>query len=78
MFDRLSEGRWWDRAWSLVEGCTPCSPGCQHCWLQSMDRRFGRGRAQRCSGGAAMMELVTVLVIVVLWVGWSICRAARS
>jgi protein gp37 len=40
MFDRLAEGRWWDRAWSLVEGCTPCSPGCDHCWLRAMERRF--------------------------------------
>lgn len=44
MFDRLAEGRWWDRPWSLVEGCTPCSPGCDHCWLRGMDRRFGRGQ----------------------------------
>lgn len=43
MFDRTSEGRWWDKAWSLVEGCTPCSPGCDHCWLQAMDRRFRKG-----------------------------------
>lgn len=43
MFDRIGEGRWWDRALSLVEGCTPCSPGCDHCWLRSMDRRFHRG-----------------------------------
>lgn len=32
--------RYWDRAWSLVDGCTPCSPGCDHCWSAAMARRF--------------------------------------
>ena len=50
VFDRVSEGRWWDRAWSLVEGCTPCSPGCERCWLQAMDRRFYRGNSGGLSG----------------------------
>lgn len=29
---RLEKGLYWERAWSLVEGCSPCSPGCDHCW----------------------------------------------
>ena len=35
MFDRIKDGLWWDRAWSLVKGCTPVSPACDHCWLAS-------------------------------------------
>lgn len=37
----LSKGRYWDRPWSLVDGCTPCSPGCDHCWSASIEQRFG-------------------------------------
>lgn len=36
----ISAGRYWDRAWSLVEGCTPVSAACDHCWLASMDYRM--------------------------------------
>ncbi len=32
MFDRISKGLFWDRLWRLCDGCTPCSPGCDHCW----------------------------------------------
>lgn len=42
MFDRIHKGLWWDKPWSLVEGCTPVSPACDHCWLQGMNQRFGR------------------------------------
>lgn len=35
----LPQGRFWNKAWSLVEGCTPVSPGCKHCWLAGM---YGR------------------------------------
>lgn len=33
-------GKYWDRGWSLVDGCTPCSPGCDHCWSAGLAHRF--------------------------------------
>jgi len=36
----ISKGRYWDLPWSLVDGCTPCSPGCDHCWSAGMTHRF--------------------------------------
>jgi protein gp37 len=34
-------GKFWTAAWSLVEGCTPVSPGCAHCWLSALEGRVG-------------------------------------
>ncbi len=36
----IPKGRYWDLSWSLVSGCTPCSPGCAHCWSAAMTHRF--------------------------------------
>jgi protein gp37 len=41
--ERAAKGMWWDRAWSLVDGCTPVSAGCDHCWSRAMAERFGTG-----------------------------------
>ncbi len=40
MFDSISTGKYWDKPWSLLSGCTPCSSGCDHCWSASMAHRF--------------------------------------
>ena len=29
---RAERGLYWDRAWSLVDGCMPCDRECEHCW----------------------------------------------
>lgn len=34
--------KYWDKSWSLVEQCTPVSLACQNCWLQAIDKRFGK------------------------------------
>ena len=34
--------KYWDRAWSLVDRCTPVSEACDHCWLHAMGNRFGK------------------------------------
>lgn len=37
---KITGGKYWDRPWSCVDGCTPCSPGCDHCWSMAMGKRF--------------------------------------
>lgn len=36
----IISGKYWSKAWSLVEGCTPISPACDNCWLKAMNHRF--------------------------------------
>ncbi len=36
----LTKGLFWTQPWSLVNGCTPVSPGCAHCWLAGIAHRF--------------------------------------
>lgn len=35
-----SKNIWWDKSITLVEGCTPISVGCEHCWSAGMAHRF--------------------------------------
>lgn len=39
----IKDGRWWSKAWSLVDGCTPVSAGCDNCWSAAMAHRFKQG-----------------------------------
>jgi protein gp37 len=40
--DRIEKGQWWNDAWSLVEGCTHVSQGCNNCWLETFAARQSR------------------------------------
>jgi len=39
---RRLKGLYWDKAWSLVDGCTKCSPGCLNCWSEGVNSRFSK------------------------------------
>ena len=49
MIDILN-GRYWDFGWQLIDGCTPCSPGCDNCWSAAMSHRVGRGGLTKFCG----------------------------
>lgn len=38
----ISKGKWWDEGIELISGCSPCSPGCEHCWSAALSHRFYR------------------------------------
>jgi len=46
----IPHGKFWNKAWSLIEGCTPISPGCKNCWLAGMERRLGARVIKGVSG----------------------------
>lgn len=33
--------QYWDKPWNPIIGCRKCSPACEHCYAESMMRRFG-------------------------------------
>lgn len=35
-------GKFWDKGIQLVDGCDKVSPGCRHCWAETMTKRFKR------------------------------------
>jgi len=42
--ERIAKGLYWDRAWSLVEGCTPTDKECEHCWAAQQAHMRARQR----------------------------------
>jgi protein gp37 len=53
--EMFANGKFWTDAWSLVDGCTPVSPGCLNCWLKAMQERFGHGQGD-FEGNAVFRE----------------------
>jgi protein gp37 len=48
---KSKSGKYWSDGITLIDGCTPCSPGCDHCWSASLAHRFYReGEPGRESG----------------------------
>jgi len=45
--NRIEKGLWWDRAWTLVEGCTPMDRSCDHCWSAEQAYMRGHQRNER-------------------------------
>ena len=43
--EMLVKGRWWEKPWCLVGGCTPVSAGCDNCWSEGMESRFEKDGA---------------------------------
>lgn len=38
--NKLEQGQWWNKMWSVTTGCTPVSAGCQHCYANAFLKRF--------------------------------------
>lgn len=57
--ERLQKGLYWDRAWSLVSGCSPVSPGCDNCWAAAE----AAGEFQTQTREGEMIELVVGLLL---------------
>lgn len=41
---------WCDATWNPITGCTPCSPGCDHCYAKRMAERFPQTHGYRLGG----------------------------
>lgn len=48
MRDKITDGTYWDESWNPIRdpengmwGCAKVSPGCDHCWSEAMNIRFG-------------------------------------
>ena len=46
----MKDGQWWDKSITLIEGCTPVSEGCSHCWSAGMTHRFHQNRGLTTNG----------------------------
>ncbi len=56
----ISKGRYWQEGITLVDGCTPCSPGCEHCWSAGIAHRFSRtGKSYKSDGNTRCWPFLT-------------------
>ncbi len=46
----MKDGQWWDKSITLVEGCTPVSAGCAHCWSATITHRFHQDKGLTTNG----------------------------
>jgi len=56
---RIAKGLWWNHAWPLVEGCSPVSAACEHCWAAQqahMRSHQANPKMQRRYGGLTTAE----------------------
>lgn len=65
----LATGKWWDRPWSLVDGCTEVSEGCRNCWSRANARRFKRDWTPRFRADRLELPLRTRKPTV--WAVWN-------
>ncbi len=47
---RIAKGLYWDRSWKLIDGCTPVSSGCAHCWSARETHRMEGNPNAKVSG----------------------------
>jgi protein gp37 len=40
--EKLNDGIYWQKPWTLAEGCTPVSEGCKNCWSAAIVKWVGK------------------------------------
>lgn len=47
--ERLEKGLYWQKAWTLIDGCRKVSPGCDNCWAEAQAKRFSNHPNEKIS-----------------------------
>ena len=48
---------WTEATWNPVAGCSKVSPGCAHCYAETLSLRFGRSRKPWTQANAAVPSI---------------------